>query len=250
MDEAITAIIDNGTHEDLHFSTPIEAQDCDEPVSDPSLDINENVCNYPLKQDLSTGSSSSRNSSTSLDSPSSPPSITNSTRKRKNDCSCSDLETASKRVENTGASLDKDFTPELVSPPPVSIEDDDPNDLEPNITDEEDDNIPSLKPMKHAIIYSDEESEEDNHKEAEESDESLEEAAANTSEAHTDNAETNSQPKRVKIHSVSSSSIMKEEIEFWSSYLGKIKKSFHPTARKVGICPILTGPYDIQWRPL
>ena len=241
MDEAITAIIDNGTHEDLHFSTPIEAQDCDEPVSDPSLDINENVCNYPLKQDLSTGSSSSRNSSTSLDSPSSPPSITNSTRKRKNDCSCSDLETASKRVENTGASLDKDFTPELVSPPPVSIEDDNPNDLEPNITDEEDDNIPSLKPKKHAIIYSDEESEEDNHNEAEESDESLEEAAANTSEAHTDNAE------RVKIHSVSSSSIMKEEIEFWSSYLGKIKKSFHPTARKVGICPILT---DILWRPL
>ena len=241
MDEAITAIIDNGTHEDLHFSTPIETQDCDEPVSDPSLDINENVCNYPLKQDLSTGSSSSRNSSTSLDSPSSPPSITNSTRKRKSDCSCLDLETASKRVENTGASLDKDFTPELVSPPPVSIEDDNPNDLEPNITDEEDDNIPSLKPMKHAIIYSDEESEEDNHKEAEESDESLEEAAANTSEAHTDNAE------RVKIHSVSSSSIMKEEIEFWSSYLGKIKKSFHPTARKVGICPILT---DILWRPL
>ena len=229
MDEAITAIIDNGTHEDLHFSTPIEAQDCDEPVSDPSLDINENVCNYSLKQDLSTGSSSSRNSS-----------ITNSARKRKNDCSCSDLETASKRVENTGASLDKDFTPELVSPPHVSIEVDNPNDLEPNITDEEDDNIPSLKPKKHAIIYSDEESEEDNHKEAEESDESLEEAAANTSEAHTDNAETNSQPKRVKIHSVSSSSIMKEEIEFWSSYLGKIKKSFHPTARKVGI----------QWQPL
>ena len=101
-----------------------------------------------------------------------------------------------------------------------------------------------LKPMKHAIIYSDEESEEDNHNEAEESDESLEEAAANTSEAHTDNAE------RVKIHSVSSSSIMKEEIEFWSSYLGKIKKVFNPTARKFGICPILTGPYDIQWRPL
>ena len=36
-----------------------------------------------------------------MDSPSSPPSITNSARKRKNDCSCSDLETASKRVENT-----------------------------------------------------------------------------------------------------------------------------------------------------
>ena len=179
-----------------------------------------------------------------MDSPSSPPLITNSARKRKNDCSCSDLETASKRVENTGASLDNDYTPELVSPPPVSIEDDNPNDLEPNITDEEDDNIPSLKPKKHAIIYSDEESEEDNHNEAEESDESLEEAAANTSEAHTDNAE------RVKIHSVSSSSIMKVEIDFWSSYLGKIKKSFHPTARKVGICPILTGPYDIQWRPL
>ena len=225
MDEAITAIIDNETHEDPHFSTLIEIQNFDEPVTDPSLDVNENVCSYPLKQDLSTGSSSSRNS-TILDSPSSPPSITNSARKRKNDCSCSDLETASKMVENTGASLDKDFTPELVSPPPVSIEDDNPNDLEPNITDEEDDNIPSLKPMKHAIIYSDEESEEDKHKEAEESDESLEEAAANTSEAHTDNAETNCQPKRVKIHSVSSSSIMKEEIEFWSSYLGKIKKSF------------------------
>ena len=145
--------------------------------------------------------------------------------KRKSDCSCLDLETASKRVENTGASLDKDFTPELVYPPPVSIEDDDPNDLESNITDEEDDNIPSLKPKKHAIIYSDEESEEDNHNEAEESDESLEEAAANTSEAHTDNAETNSQPERVKIQSVCSSSIMKEEVEFWSSYLGNIKSS-------------------------
>ena len=224
MDEAITAIIDNETHEDPHFSTLIEIQNFDEPVTDPSLDVNENVCSYPLKQDLSTGSSSSRNS-TILDSPSSPPSITNSARKRKNDCSCSDLETASKRVENTGASLDKDFTPELVSPPPVSIEDDNPNDLEPNITDEEDDNIPSLKPKKHAIIYSDEESEEDNHNEAEESDESLEEAAANTSEAHTDNAETNSQPERVKIQSVCSSSIMKEEVEFWSSYLGKIKSS-------------------------
>ena len=188
MDEAITAIIDNGTHEDLHFSTPIETQDCDEPVSDPSLDINENVCNYSLKQDLSTGSSSSRNSSTSLDSPSSPPSITNSARKRKNDCSCSDLETASKRVENTGASLDKDFTPELVSPPPVSIED--AEDDEDNITDDEDDDIPSLKPKKHAIIYSDEESEEDTHKEAEDSEESLEEAAVNISEAQTDNAET------------------------------------------------------------
>ena len=176
MDEAITAIIDNGTHEDLHFSTPIETQDCDEPVSDPSLDINENVCNYPLKQDLSTGSSSSRNSSTSLDYPSSPPSITNSARKRKNDCSCSDLETASKRVENTGASLDNDYTPELVSSPPVSIED--AEDDEDNITDDEDDDIPSLKPKKHAIIYSDEESEEDTHKEAEDSDESLEVAAA------------------------------------------------------------------------
>ena len=222
MDEAITAIIDNETHEDPHFSTLIEIQNFDEPVTDPSLDVNENVCSYPLKQDLSTGSSSSRNS-TILDSPSSPPSITNSARKRKNDCSCSDLETASKRVENTGASLDNDYTPELVSPPPVSIED--AEDDEDNITDDEDDDIPSLKPKKHAIIYSDEESEEDTHKEAEESDESLEEAAANTSEAHTDNAETNSQPERVKIQSVCSSSIMKEEVEFWSSYLGKIKSS-------------------------
>ena len=99
-----------------------------------------------------------------------------------------------------------------------------------------------------SIIYSDEESEEeeDTHKEAEDSEESLEEAAVNISEAQTDNAETNSQPEIVKLNSVSSSSTMKEEIEFWSSYLGKIKKSFHPTARKVGICPILTGPYDIQ----
>ena len=97
-----------------------------------------------------------------------------------------------------------------------------------------------------SIIYSDEESEEDTQKEAEDSEESLEEAAVNISEAQTDNAETNSQPEIVKLNS----STMKEEIEFWLSYLGKIKKSFHPTARKVGICPILTRPYDIQWRPL
>ena len=90
-----------------------------------------------------------------------------------------------------------------------------------------------------SIIYSDEESEEeeDTHKEAEDSEESLEEAAVNISEAQTDNAETNSQPEIVKLNSVSLST-MKEEIEFWSSYLGKIKKVFHPTARKFGICPV------------
>ena len=234
MDEAITAIIDNETHEDPHFSTLIEIQNFNEPVTDPSLDVNENVCSYPLKQDLSTGSSSSRNS-TILDSPSSPPSITNSARKRKNDCSCSDLETASKRVENTGASLDNDYTPELVSPPPVSIED--AEDDEDNITDDEDDDIPSLKPKKHAIIYSEEESEEDTHKEAEDSDESLEEAAVNISEAQTDNAETNSQPEIVKLNSVSSSSTMKEEMEFWSSYLGKTKKRFSSNCKKIWDLP-------------
>ena len=73
-----------------------------------------------------------------------------------------------------------------------------------------------------SIIYSDE----DTHKEAEDSEESLEEAAVNISEAQTDNAETNSQPEIVKLNSVSSSSTMKEEIEFWLSYLGKIKKKF------------------------
>ena len=84
-----------------------------------------------------------------------------------------------------------------------------------------------------SIIYSDE----DTHKEAEDSEESLEEAAVNISEAQTDNAETNSQPEIVKLNSVSSSSTMKEEIEFWSSYLGKIKKSFSFNCKKIWDLP-------------
>ena len=84
-----------------------------------------------------------------------------------------------------------------------------------------------------SIIYSDE----DTHKEAEDSEESLEEAAVNISEAQTDNAETNSQPEIVKLNSVSSSSTMKEEMEFWSSYLGKIKKRFSSNCKKIWDLP-------------
>ena len=236
MDEAITAILNSETHEDLNSAKLVEAQDHDANPSEPSLDLNENYCSYPLHQDMSTGSSSSGYSSIILDSPSSPPS---NKRKRQNNCSCSNLETTSKRGANTGVSLDIDLsdddsTPEqssqnenldkeLISPPhcPVNSKDNNPKELQTCITDDEDD-IPSLKPKKYAIINSDEESEEDTPKDAEDSEEILvEEAVANISEAHTENAETNSQPERVKPNSSSSSSTMKEEIEFWSSYIGK-----------------------------
>ena len=103
----------------------------------------------------------------------------------------------------------------MISPPncPVGSEENNPEDLQTYITDDEDD-IPSLKPKKPAIIYSDEESEEVSHKDAEDSEESesLEEAIADKSVAHSDNAGTNSQPRRVKLSSVSSSNTTKEEI--------------------------------------
>ena len=52
MDEAITAILNSKTHDDLNASILVEAQDHDaQPAEpEPSLDFNENYCSYPLHQ--------------------------------------------------------------------------------------------------------------------------------------------------------------------------------------------------------